>query len=89
LVFTSWPDTALTGNHIRQLHRDLLVQSEKNALHRGNHKAPSNDAVAIARNGTQLGGVFDMAAPFDTPRLKAEPLPWFVAAGASPCLILG
>jgi hypothetical protein len=78
----------LTGNQIAQLHRDLLVRSEKSAWHRGNYKATSNSAVAIARNGTQLGVVFDMVAPFDTPRLTAEPLPWFVAAGASPCLIL-
>ena len=29
MVFTSWQDIALTENHIRQLHRDLLVYSDK------------------------------------------------------------
>ena len=31
LVFSSWQDIAPTENHIRQLHRDLLVHSEKDA----------------------------------------------------------
>ena len=30
LVFSSWPDIALTENHITQLHRDLLVYSGRN-----------------------------------------------------------
>lgn len=30
LVFSSWPDIALTENHIKQLHRDLLVYSGRN-----------------------------------------------------------
>lgn len=36
LVFSSWQDVALTENHIKQLHRDLLTYSEKDAWHRGN-----------------------------------------------------
>lgn len=35
LVFSSWQDITLTENHIKQLHRDLLVYSEKDAWHRG------------------------------------------------------
>jgi Fic family protein len=35
LVFTSWQDIALTENHIKQLHRDLLIWSEKDTRHRG------------------------------------------------------
>lgn len=31
LVFRAWADIAITENHIRQLHRDLLVHSEKDA----------------------------------------------------------
>ena len=30
LVFSSWPDIALTENHIKQIHRDLLVYSGRN-----------------------------------------------------------
>ena len=67
MVFTSWPDIALTENHIRQLHRDLLVHSEKDAWHRGNYKTTTNSIVAFDENGKQLGVVFETATPFDTP----------------------
>src|SRR5450631_309812 len=33
LVFISFKDTAITENHIKQLHRDLLVHSQKDARH--------------------------------------------------------
>ncbi len=38
LVFSSWQDITLTENHIKQLHRDLLVYSDKDSWHRGNYK---------------------------------------------------
>src|ERR1700687_3527285 len=38
LVFGSWNDIAITENHIKQLHRDLLIYSDKDARHRGNYK---------------------------------------------------
>lgn len=36
LVFSSWSDISITENHVKQLHRDLLVHCEKDARHRGN-----------------------------------------------------
>ena len=33
LVFASWQEITLTENHVRQLHRDLLVHSEKDRWH--------------------------------------------------------
>ncbi len=77
LVFSSWQDIALTENHIKQLHRDLLVYSEKDAWHRGNYKTSSNSVVAFDEDGKQLGVVFETATPFDTPRLMAELVTWF------------
>jgi Fic family protein len=76
LVFTSWPDIALTENHIKQLHRDLLVHSEKDKRHRGNYKTNSNSVVAFDENGAQIGIVFETASPFDTPRLMSELVEW-------------
>jgi Fic family protein len=35
LVFRAWNDIAISENHIKQLHRDLLVHSDKDAWHRG------------------------------------------------------
>ena len=93
MVFTSWQDITLTENHIRQLHRDILVHSEKDGWHRGNYKTSTNSVVAFDENGTQLGVVFETATPFDTPRLMAELLTWFVAEREAgrihPLLLIG
>jgi len=93
MVFTSWQDITLTENHIRQLHRDLLVHSEKDAWHRGNNKTSTNSVMAFDENGKQLGVVFETATPFDTPRLMTELVTWFVAerdAGRlHPLLLIG
>jgi len=92
LVFTSWADIALTENHIKQLHRDLLVHSEKDKLHRGNYKTTSNSVVAFDENGVQIGIVFDTAPPFDTPRLMTELVHWIKdelnAKGLHPLLLV-
>jgi len=77
LVFSSWQDITLTGNHIQQLHRDLLTYSEKDAWHRGNYKTSTNSVVAFDEDGKQLGVVFETATPSDTPRLMAELVSWF------------
>lgn len=71
-AFQSWADIALTENHIRQLHRDLLAYSEKDEWHRGNYKTSANNVVAFDETGKQVGIVFETATPFDTPRLMEE-----------------
>jgi Fic family protein len=76
LVFTSWQDIAFTENHIKQLHQELLVYSEKDAWHRGNYKTTSNSVVALDENGAQIGVVFQTASPFDTPHLMTELVTW-------------
>jgi len=77
LVFASWQEIALTENHIKQLHRDLLAYSEKDAWHRGDYKSGSNSVAAFDENGAQIGVVFETATPFDTPRLMAELVAWY------------
>lgn len=76
LVFSSWRDITVTENHIKQLHRDLLVHSEKDAWHRGNYKTSSNSVAAFDESGVQLGIVIETATPFDTPRLMSELVTW-------------
>src|SRR5690349_7633978 len=71
-VFSSWQHIAFTENHIKQLHRDLLAYSEKDAWHRGHYKTTSNSVSAFDENGAQIGVVFQTATPFDTPRLMSE-----------------
>ncbi|MES2355497.1 MAG: Fic family protein [Pseudomonadota bacterium] len=93
LVFLSWQDIALTENHIKQLHRDLLTYSEKDAWHRGNYKTSTNSVVAFDEDGKQLGVVFATATPFDTPSLMTELIGWFnaerQAAKLHPLLLIG
>ncbi len=92
-VFSSWPDITLTENHIKQLNRDLLVHSEKDAWHRGNYKTSSNSVVAFDENGRQIGVVFETATPFDTPRLMTELVTWMQEERGSqrlhPLLLIG
>src|SRR5665213_4586325 len=40
LLFQSWGEITLTDNHIKQLHRDLLVSRKKDARQRGESKTP-------------------------------------------------
>src|SRR6185437_15583240 len=55
LVFRSWEEISPTENHIKQLHRDLLKYSEKDAHHRGNYKTQSNSVAAFDEAGQQVG----------------------------------
>lgn len=93
LIFSAWPDIRFTEGHIRQLHRDLLVHSEKDAWHRGNYKQTSNSVAAFDADGRQLGVVFETASPFDTPGLMTELVDWVrdarEASRLHPLLIIG
>ena len=80
LIFRIWEDFAVTENHIKQLHRDLLAHSEKDAWHRGNYKTSPNSVAAFDETGKQIAIVFEPATPFDTPRLMAELVNWLAAA---------
>src|SRR5271154_1434266 len=76
LVFRSWAEITLTENHIKQLHRDLLRYSEKDAHHRGKYKTQPNNVAAFDEAGKQVGIVFETASPFDTPRRMSELVAW-------------
>jgi Fic family protein len=75
-VIQSWAETHLTENHLKQLHRDLLRHSEKDARHRGGYKTVRNDVGAFDAAGKMVGVVFETATSFDTPRRMAELLAW-------------
>jgi Fic family protein len=79
-IFSLWQDIPVTENHIKQLHRDLLIYSEKDARHRGSYKSLPNSVAAFDEDGKQIGIVFETATPFDTPRLMVELVAWFEAA---------
>ena len=76
LLFQSWEDITLTENHVKQLHRDLLQYSEKDAHHRGTYKTQPNNVAAFDEAGKQVGIIFETASPFDTPRRMSELIAW-------------
>jgi len=76
VVFAHADTIALTENHIKQLHRDLLLYSGKDERHRGNYKTNPNHVSAFDEAGKEIGVVFETATPFDTPRLMAELVEW-------------
>jgi Fic family protein len=82
VVFESSSEIAITENHIRQLHRDLLRYSERDALHRGSYKTTPNSVAAFDERGEQIGIVFETASPLETPARTAELVAWFDAAQA-------
>lgn len=82
LVFAAWPQIAFTENHIRQLHRDLLIHSEKDAWHRGSYKTTPNNVAAFDADGRQIAVVFETASPFDTPRRMEALITWLDRARA-------
>ncbi len=77
LVFSSFDFIAFTENHIKQLHRDLLVHVDKDVPHRGNYKTYTNSVVARDETGKVIGIVFETATRFDTPRLMTELVEWY------------
>lgn len=83
LIFRSYGEITLTENHIKQLHRDLLRYSERDAHHRGNFKTQSNNVAAFDDAGRQVGIVFETATPFDTPRRMSELVAWASEAFSS------
>jgi Fic family protein len=76
LLFTSWEHIPFNENHIKQLHRDLLMHSSKDVRHRGNYKTISDNVGAFNEKGEQIAVIFETAKPFDTPRLMQELVEW-------------
>jgi Fic family protein len=75
-IFYAWPDIPITENHLRQLHRDLLLHSEKDERHRGEYKTLSNHVGAFDETGKMIGIVFETASSFETPKRMAELIGW-------------
>lgn len=75
-IFSHSEEIAFTENHIKQLHRDLLVYSSKDERHRGSYKTNPNNVSAFDAEGNEIGIVFETASPFDTPGLMTELVDW-------------
>src|SRR5262249_37289441 len=60
-IFEQFDAIPLTENHIKQLHRDLLVHSAKDERHRGAYKTLPSHVEAFDEDGKSLGIVFATA----------------------------
>lgn len=75
-AFASHDSIDPSENHIRQLHRDLLQYTGKDARHRGGYKTLPNNVEAFGPDGESLGVVFQTASPFETPRQMEALVDW-------------
>lgn len=75
-VFAHADAIELTENHLKQLHRDLLVYSDKDERHRGQYKTNTNHVVAFDADGREIGIIFETASPFETPRMMQDLVDW-------------
>lgn len=60
-VFRAFENIALTENHLKRRHRDLLRYSVKDERHRGEYKTLTNDVAAFDDAGKMIGIVFKTA----------------------------
>jgi len=79
-IFIDGDAIDITENHIKQLHRDLLIHSTKDEWHRGNYKSNPNHVSAFDPQGNEIGIIFETATPFNTPRFMGELVAWTRAA---------
>jgi Fic family protein len=77
LIFSAWSHIPVTENHIKQIHRDLLIHSTKDEYHRGSYKTQENHVGAFNEEGQQIAIVFETASSFNTPRLMTELVDWY------------
>jgi Fic family protein len=75
-IFAHADEIDPSENHVKQLHRDLLVYSTKDERHRSEYKTNTNQVMAFDAEGKEIGIVFETATPFDTPRLMTELIAW-------------
>jgi Fic family protein len=77
LIFSAWSHIPVTENHIKQIHRDLLIHSTKDEYHRGSYKTQENHIGAFNEEGQQIAIVFETASAFNTPQLMTELVDWY------------
>lgn len=75
-VQESWEHLVPSENLLLQLHRDLLIHSEKDERHRGAYKTLPNHVAAFDLEKKVVGIVFETATPFETPELMRQLIEW-------------
>ncbi len=76
-ILESWENIPITENYIKQLHRDLLINSDKDQRHRGEYKTHPNHVAAFDQDGREVEIIFKTITPFETPRRMEELVKWY------------
>jgi Fic family protein len=75
-IFSSWRNIPFTESSIKEMHRELLGQSEKDAWHRGRYKTMSPGSGDSNSDEIKEGADMRDVIPLETPRLMAELMGW-------------
>lgn len=75
IVFNNYQEIPFSENYIKQLHKNLLIYSQKDSFHRGEYKKLENNVSAF-ENGKEIGVILETVSPFDTPFKMAELVAW-------------
>lgn len=76
LILASYKDMKLSESLILQLHRDMLVHSDKDERQRGSYKFGPNRVEAKDQSGNVVGVIFDPTPPHLTPKEMLELVEW-------------
>lgn len=77
LIFNSYQDITITESFILQLHREMLVDSEKDTRHKGEYKFGSNRVEAKDHSGKVIGVIFDPTPPYLVKKEMQELIDWY------------
>ncbi len=77
LIFKNYDDIPVTESSILQLHRDMLVHSEKDSRHQGAYKFGSNRVEAKDPNGKVIGIIFDTTPTYLVQKEMQELVAWY------------
>ena len=76
-ILESYADMPLTESLILQIHRDMLLYSDKDERQRGSYKFGPNRVEAKDQNGKVVGIIFDPTPPHLTPKEMQELVAWY------------
>jgi Fic family protein len=75
-IFSSWRDIPFTESSIKEMHRELLGQSENDAWHRGRYKTMSPGSENSDSDEVKAGAAKRDIISLETPRLMSELMGW-------------
>ncbi len=76
-VFANYAHMPISESSTLQLHRDMLVFSEKDSRHKGQYKFGANTVEAKDPRGNRVGIIFDPTPPFLVKKEMQELIDWY------------